>query len=79
MSRCGRRGCWTCWRRSAGTDIEQLPARLVERAQGFHGGPLVDDVAILLLSADAAPSDAAPSDAALVPSAGSVTGVRGHR
>jgi serine phosphatase RsbU (regulator of sigma subunit) len=46
------------------TDLEELPARLVERAQAFNGGPLVDDVAILLLSADAAPSDAAPADGA---------------
>ena len=35
------------------TDLELLPARLVERAQELNGGPLVDDVAILLLSADA--------------------------
>ena len=59
-----------------GTDIEQLPARLVERAQGFHGGPLVDDVAILLLSADAAPVDAVPADAVPV---GNAIGGRGHR
>jgi serine phosphatase RsbU (regulator of sigma subunit) len=44
-----------------GTDLEELPARLVERAVGYNGGPLVDDVAILLLSAGAAPSDAAPA------------------
>jgi serine phosphatase RsbU (regulator of sigma subunit) len=33
-----------------GTDLEVLPARLVERVQALHGGPLPDDVAILLLS-----------------------------
>lgn len=33
------------------TDLDALPARLVERAQELNGGPLVDDVAILLLSA----------------------------
>jgi serine phosphatase RsbU (regulator of sigma subunit) len=46
-----------------GTDVAELPARLVERAVGYNGGPLVDDVAILLLSADASPSDAAPANA----------------
>jgi serine phosphatase RsbU (regulator of sigma subunit) len=35
------------------TDLELLPARLVERAQEFNGGPLADDVAILILSEDA--------------------------
>jgi serine phosphatase RsbU (regulator of sigma subunit) len=40
------------------TDLEQLPARLVERAQDLNGGPLSDDVAILLLSSDTAPQDA---------------------
>jgi serine phosphatase RsbU (regulator of sigma subunit) len=44
-----------------GTDLETLPARLVERAVRYNGGPLVDDVAILLLSADAAPGDATPA------------------
>jgi serine phosphatase RsbU (regulator of sigma subunit) len=39
------------------TDLDALPARLVERAEQINGGPLVDDVAILLLTADAAPSD----------------------
>jgi hypothetical protein len=48
-----------------GTDVAELPARLVERAVGHNGGPLVDDVAILLLSADAAPSDAAPTAVAV--------------
>jgi serine phosphatase RsbU (regulator of sigma subunit) len=43
------------------TDLEVLPARLVERAVGYNGGPLVDDVAILLLSADASPADASPA------------------
>jgi serine phosphatase RsbU (regulator of sigma subunit) len=33
-----------------GTDLERLPARLVERAQELNGGSLVDDVAILILS-----------------------------
>jgi serine phosphatase RsbU (regulator of sigma subunit) len=35
------------------TDLERLPARLVERAQELNGGPLADDVAILILSEDA--------------------------
>jgi serine phosphatase RsbU (regulator of sigma subunit) len=35
------------------TSLEHLPARLVERAQEFNGGPLADDVAILILSGDA--------------------------
>ena len=39
-------------------DLDRLPERLVERAQQLNGGALVDDVAILLLSSDAAPSDA---------------------
>jgi serine phosphatase RsbU (regulator of sigma subunit) len=34
------------------SDVEGLPARLVERAQGLNGGPLADDVAILILSED---------------------------
>ncbi len=38
------------------TDLEGLPARLVERVQALNGGPLSDDVAILLLSADPAPA-----------------------
>ena len=46
------------------TDLERLPARLVERAQEFNGGPLADDVAILLLSSDAAASDPTPADLA---------------
>jgi serine phosphatase RsbU (regulator of sigma subunit) len=47
------------------TDLDLLPERLVERAQQLNGGALVDDVAILLLSADAAPSDAPASTAPL--------------
>jgi serine phosphatase RsbU (regulator of sigma subunit) len=35
------------------TDLERLPARLVEKAQELNGGPLADDVAILILSEDA--------------------------
>jgi serine phosphatase RsbU (regulator of sigma subunit) len=35
------------------TSLEHLPARLVERAQELNGGPLADDVAILILSGDA--------------------------
>jgi serine phosphatase RsbU (regulator of sigma subunit) len=50
------------------TDLARLPARLVERAQEFNGGPLADDVAILILSEDADPSDPAP--AAPVPAGG---------
>jgi hypothetical protein len=45
-----------------GTDLDGLPARLVERAQQLNGGALADDVAILLLSSDAAPSDVPPSE-----------------
>jgi serine phosphatase RsbU (regulator of sigma subunit) len=41
------------WERD--TDLEQLPARLVERAQELNGGPLADDVAILILFEDAHP------------------------
>ena len=37
------------------TDLERLPARLVEKAQELNGGPLADDVAILILSEDANP------------------------
>ena len=46
-------------------DLDRLPARLVECAQQLNGGALLDDVAILLLSADAAPSDATPSAVAV--------------
>jgi len=35
------------------TDLDDLPARLVEHAVRFNGGPLVDDVAILVLSGPA--------------------------
>ena len=42
-------------------DLDRLPARLVERAQEFNGGALSDDVAILVLSSDAAPADAPPA------------------
>jgi DNA-binding NarL/FixJ family response regulator len=57
------------------TDLDRLPARLVERAQQLNGGALVDDVAILLLSADSAPSDAPPlaAPASLTVSAGDRT------
>jgi len=56
------------------TDLDRLPERLVERAQQLNGGALVDDVAILLLSADTAPSDAPPSPAtAMAVSAGERT------
>jgi serine phosphatase RsbU (regulator of sigma subunit) len=48
-------------REERATDLDALPARLVERAEQINGGPLVDDVAILLLTADAAPSDATPA------------------
>lgn len=37
------------------TSLDLLPARLVERVQGLNGGPLADDVAILILSEDANP------------------------
>ncbi|GAA1235177.1 PP2C family protein-serine/threonine phosphatase [Pseudonocardia alaniniphila] len=46
------------------TDLEQLPARLVERAHDLNAGPLSDDIAILLLSSDTAPQDAPQADAA---------------
>lgn len=36
------------------TSLDALPARLVERAERYHGGPLTDDVAILLLTGDGA-------------------------
>jgi serine phosphatase RsbU (regulator of sigma subunit) len=53
------------------TDLDRLPERLVERAQQLNGGALVDDVAILLLSEDTAPSDAPPAaPAGLTVSAG---------
>jgi serine phosphatase RsbU (regulator of sigma subunit) len=57
------------------TDLDRLPERLVERAQQLNGGALVDDVAILLLSADTAPSDAPPlaAPAGLTVSAGDRT------
>jgi serine phosphatase RsbU (regulator of sigma subunit) len=41
--------------------LDDLPARLVEVAEGYNGGPLLDDVAILLLTADAAPADPPPA------------------
>lgn len=46
-------------------DLARLPERLVERAEQLNGGALLDDVAILLLSHDAAPSDAAPANLAV--------------
>ncbi|WP_199796489.1 PP2C family protein-serine/threonine phosphatase [Pseudonocardia dioxanivorans] len=36
----------------ASTPLDELPGRLVELAEGFNGGPLADDVAILLLSGE---------------------------
>lgn len=36
--------------RERATDLDVLPARLVELAEGFNQGPLLDDVAILLLT-----------------------------
>jgi serine phosphatase RsbU (regulator of sigma subunit) len=44
--------------RERDTDLGLLPARLVEQAQALNGGPLSDDVAILLLSSDAGPTAA---------------------
>jgi serine phosphatase RsbU (regulator of sigma subunit) len=35
-----------------GVPSAKLPARLVERAEAFNGGPLLDDVAILLLESE---------------------------
>jgi serine phosphatase RsbU (regulator of sigma subunit) len=46
-------------------DLDGLPERLVERAEQLNGGALLDDVAILLLSHDAAPSDATPANLAV--------------
>ena len=46
-------------------DLARLPERLVERAEQLNGGALLDDVAILLLSHDAAPSDATPASLAV--------------
>ncbi|MGH3566212.1 MAG: PP2C family protein-serine/threonine phosphatase [Pseudonocardia sp.] len=43
------------------TGAELLPLRLVERAQQINGGPLLDDVAILLLSAADVITDPAPA------------------
>lgn len=37
--------------RERDTELDVLPARIVEHAERFNGGPLLDDVAILLLSA----------------------------
>ena len=54
------------------TSLDRLPARLVERAQELNGGPLLDDVAILLLSMDdTGPDPAAPAH--LVTRVGSAT------
>jgi hypothetical protein len=47
------------------SDLDRLPERLVERAEQLNGGALVDDVAILLLSHDAAPSDATQANLAV--------------
>jgi len=44
-----------------GTSLDRLPARLVEQAQALNGGPLPDDVAILLLSRTGPPADADPA------------------
>ena len=58
------------------TDLDRLPERLVARAQQLNGGTLLDDVAILLLSSDAAPSDApafATTSSAAAPSGVAVT------
>jgi serine phosphatase RsbU (regulator of sigma subunit) len=48
-------GLHTVLGQERGTDLERLPARLVERVQELNGGPLADDVAILILSGDARP------------------------
>jgi hypothetical protein len=57
-------------RQERDTDLEVLPARLVERAQELNGGPLSDDVAILLLSPDTAPQDAPQATAGTLPGEG---------
>ncbi|GAA5132629.1 PP2C family protein-serine/threonine phosphatase [Pseudonocardia adelaidensis] len=48
-------GLYDMLARERETDLELLPARLVERAQELNGGPLADDVAILILSEDGNP------------------------
>jgi serine phosphatase RsbU (regulator of sigma subunit) len=48
-------GLHTVLGQERGIDLERLPARLVERVQELNGGPLADDVAILILSGDARP------------------------
>ncbi len=44
-----RRSAGLSWPSSAHASRAELPARLVERAEAYNGGPLLDDVAILLL------------------------------
>src|SRR5262249_54827834 len=39
------------------TELTALPARLAELAEGLNGGPLSDDVAILLLLSDGEPAE----------------------
>jgi serine phosphatase RsbU (regulator of sigma subunit) len=50
-------GLYTVLAQECDTVLDRLPARLVERAQELNGGPLADDVAILILSEDADPTD----------------------
>ena len=45
----GSTACWSCSAPTATPCHAELPARLVERAEAYNGGPLLDDVAILLL------------------------------
>jgi serine phosphatase RsbU (regulator of sigma subunit) len=54
-------GLYTVLAQECDTALDRLPARLVERAQELNGGPLADDVAILILSEDADPTDPAPA------------------
>jgi serine phosphatase RsbU (regulator of sigma subunit) len=52
-------GLYTVLAQECDNALDRLPARLVERAQELNGGPLADDVAILILSEDADPTDPA--------------------
>jgi serine phosphatase RsbU (regulator of sigma subunit) len=54
-------GLYTMLGQEHDSALDRLPARLVERAQELNGGPLADDVAILILSEDADPTDPAPA------------------
>ena len=44
-----RRSSGTAYQKERATLPAELPARLVERVEAYNGGPLLDDVAILVL------------------------------